>query len=167
MATNTPVQTRGTKRPRRRQSAERAESQFEQKIIGIRRVARVVAGGRRFSFSASVVLGDKNGSVGVGVGKATNTSVAITKAAREARKSMIKVPRTESFSIPHEVAAKYCSARVLVKPTRGVSLIAGGAVRSVLELAGVHGATAKIVSRSKNQLNNARAAVKALASIRT
>ena len=150
---------RGGKRP------EREKKDFDQKILNIRRVTRVVAGGRRFSFSVAMVIGDKKGRVGVGIGKAGDTSLAISKSIHDAKKKMITIPLTEAKSIPHEVFAKYCSARVYIQPTRGEKLIAGSSVRNVLELAGVRGANAKILSRSKNKLNNARAAILALKKI--
>jgi len=146
---------RGGDRPERR-------SEFQQKIIGIRRVTRVMAGGRRFSFSVSIVLGDKKGRVGVGLGKASDTALAIEKAARSAKKDMVTVPLTASKSIAHDVAAKYCSSRVEIRPSSGRGLVAGSSVRVVLELAGITDVTAKLLSRSKNPINNARAAIKAL-----
>lgn len=140
----------------------RVRPEFDQKILTVRRVARVVAGGRRFNFSVCLVAGDRRGSVGVGVGKAADTSLAIDKALRDAKKSMIKVPLTKNHTIPHEVEAKYSSVRVLIKPSPGRGLAAGSAVRSVLELAGIRHAVSKILSPSKNKLNMARSAVEAL-----
>jgi len=140
----------------------RPKSEFEQKIIGIRRVTRVMAGGRRFSFSVCMVAGDKKGRVGVGLGKASDTALAIEKAFRKAKQTMIKIPLTENKSIPHEVKAKFCSSEILMMPAPGRGLKAGGAVRSVLELGGVSDVSAKILSRSKNHINNARAALRAL-----
>jgi len=139
---------------------------YDQKVIDIRRVTRVVAGGRRFSFSVASVIGDKNGNVGVGLGKAGDTTLAITKSFNDAKKNMIKIRLTENKSIPREVAAKFCASRVYIKPAKGASLIAGSSVRNVLELAGVRSANAKVISKSKNKINNARAAIKALEAIR-
>lgn len=141
---------------------ERYRPEFDQKIIDIRRVARVVAGGRRFSFSVVVVIGDKKGKVGVGVGKAADTALAIEKAISKAKKSMIQIRRTEEGSIPHETGAKYSSARVIIMPAPGRGLVAGSSVRSVLDLAGVTNVTTKLLSGTKNKLNNAQAAIKAL-----
>jgi len=152
-----PGDSRGGKR-----GFDKPRSEFAQKIIDIRRVARVVAGGRRFSFSVCVVVGDKKGRVGVGTGKAGDTSLAIEKAATSARKQMITVRRTDTGSIPHEVKAKYSSARVILMPAPGRGLVAGSSVRPVLDLAGVTNVTAKLLSGTKNKLNNARAAIKAL-----
>jgi len=137
--------------------------EYEQKIIGIRRVARVVAGGRRFSFSVTVVIGNRKGSVGVGVGKGTDTALAIEKAIKNAKKNMVKLPLTKEMSLHHEVAAKYNSARVYLAPAPGKGLVAGSSVRNVLDLAGVTDVSAKVISRSKNKINNARVTVKALA----
>lgn len=137
--------------------------EFEHKIIDIRRVARVVAGGRRFNFRVAVIAGNKNGEVGVGLGKGGDTSRAIEKAFRNAKKNAIKIKMTENFSIPYKVEAKYASARVFLQPTsKGRGLIAGSSVRTVLDLAGIKNIVAKILTRSKNKVNNARATIKAL-----
>lgn len=141
---------------------ERVKPEFDQKMIDIRRVARVVAGGRRFNFSVTLVAGDKKGRVGVGIGKAGDTSLAIDKAMNNAKRNMIKVPLTKHNSIAHEVAAKFGSSEIIIKPASGRGLVAGSAVRNVLSLAGVHDVNAKILSRSKNKLNIARAAILAL-----
>jgi small subunit ribosomal protein S5 len=121
-----------------------------------------MAGGRRFSFSVSMVIGDKKGRVGVGVGKAGDTQLAIEKAVRAARKNMIQIPLDADMRIPHDVHTKYASSEVMIMPAPGRGLVAGSSVRTVLELGGVKDVTAKIFSRSKNKLNNARAAVEAL-----
>ena len=144
----------------------RAKPEFDQKMISIRRVTRVAAGGRRFSFSVALVAGNRKGQVGVGIGKASDTSLAIDKALKNAKKHLIRVALTKSMSIPHEVEAKYCSSRVVIMPARGKGLVAGSSVRNVIELAGIQDVTAKILSRSKNPLNNARVAIRALAKIR-
>ena len=140
-------------------------SEFAQKLIGIRRVARVMAGGRRFNFSAALVLGDKKGRVGVGLGKAADTAQAIEKATRAAKRAMITLNLTKNRSLSHNVEAKYCASRIEIRPSPGRGLVAGSSVRTVLELAGVSDVTAKILSRSKNPVNNARAAIEALKSI--
>lgn len=141
---------------------ERPKPEFDQKIISIRRVTRVVAGGRRFSFSVAVVTGDKKGSVGVGIGKASDTALAIEKAFRDAKSSMVTIKRTENDSIPYDVESKFTSSRVLLRPSKGKGLVAGSSVRTVLELAGIKDVSGKLLSRSKNKLNNARATVEAL-----
>jgi len=154
---------RGGKRRGPREGRRAGEP--DQKVLDIRRVTRVVAGGRRFSFSVTMVVGDRKGRVGVGVGKGADTAVAMDKATRDGKKNMIKVPMTKERSIEHETKAKYCSAVVYIKPAKGKGLVAGSAVRSVLDLAGVTDVNAKILSRSKNKLNIARATVKALAQL--
>jgi small subunit ribosomal protein S5 len=157
-----------SRRPRRGdRGRERTRPEFDQKIVSIRRVTRVMAGGRRFSFSVSMVIGDKKGRVGVGVGKAGDTQLAIEKAIRNAKKHMITVPMNKDHGIPHDVHTKYASSEVMIMPAPGRGLVAGSSVRTVLELAGVRDVTAKIFSRSKNKLNNARAAVEALKQLKT
>ncbi len=151
----------GRRRPRR-DRAPRQRSEFENKILGIRRVTRVVAGGRRFSFSVTIVIGNGKGKVGVGLGKASDTALAIEKATNDAKRNLITVPITEGDSIPHEVHSKYGSSAILLIPTPGKGLKAGSAVRTVLEMAGVKHVSGKILTRSKNPLNNARATVVAL-----
>jgi small subunit ribosomal protein S5 len=150
---------RGGSRPPR---TERPKPEFDQKMIGIRRVARVMAGGRRFNFSVTLVAGDRKGRVGVGLGKAGDTTLAIDKAMNDAKRNMIKVPMNKEGSIAHEVSAKFGSSKVIIKPAKGRGLVAGSAVRNVLDLAGVHAVNGKILSRSKNKLNIARAAIEAL-----
>ncbi len=144
----------------------RAKPEFDQKIISIRRVTRVVTGGRRFAFSVAIVAGDKKGRVGVGLGKAGDTSLAIEKALRDAKKNMITIPMTKDASIPHEVYAKFNASEVRIMPAPGRGIIAGSSVRPVLELAGVKNCGAKLLSGSKNQINNARAAIKALSQLK-
>ncbi|MFT5179940.1 MAG: small subunit ribosomal protein S5 [Candidatus Paceibacteria bacterium] len=146
---------------------ERPANEFEQKMIDIRRVTRVSSGGRRFSFSVVMLLGDKKGKVGVGVGKANDTAVAIEKAMKSAKKTMIKIKTTPEMSIPHDIDAKYCSARVLLMPAPGRGVIAGSALRDIIELSGLKDVNAKIISGSKNKLNIAQATLKALESIQT
>ncbi len=148
--------------PRRQRSEGKARPEFDQKIIDIRRVARVVAGGRRFNFSVSIVIGDHKGSVGVGLGKGGDTALAIEKALRNAKKNLIKIPVTKTMSISYEVAAKYGASRVTIMPTPGRGVVAGSSVRSVIELAGLRDVGAKLRSSPKNRLNNARVAVLAL-----
>ncbi|MEI6191132.1 MAG: 30S ribosomal protein S5 [bacterium] len=143
----------------------RPRNEFEQKMLNIRRVARVATGGRRFSFSVAIVAGDKKGKVGVGLGKANDTSLAIDKALRNAKKNMITVNTTKTLSIAHEVEAKYCSARIVIRPAAGRGVVAGSAVRNVLDLAGIKDVTSKILSGSKNKLNIARATIDALAKL--
>ncbi len=150
------------RRPRRGAPRERVRPEYDQKIISIRRVTRVMGGGRRFSFSVAMVIGDKKGKVGVGIGKAGDTQLAIEKAVRDAKKNMIVIPMNKESRIPHDVHVKYASSEVMMMPAPGRGLVAGSSVRIVLEMGGVKDITAKIFSRSKNKLNNARAAVEAL-----
>lgn len=151
--------------PGGRGGQERVKPEFDTKIINIRRVTRVASGGRRFSFSVAVVSGDHKGRVGVGLGKAGDTSLAIDKATRDAKKNMIKVPLSPTMTIPHMIQAKYSSAEVMMMPARGRGVVAGSAVRTVIELAGVKDVCAKLLSGSKNKLNNARVAVLALSKL--
>ncbi len=154
----------GAGRPRRGGSPrrERVRPEFEQKVVNIRRVTRVVAGGRRFSFSVVMILGDRKGTVGVGIGKAGDTALAIEKAMKDAKKNMIKVPLTKTMSISHPVSAKYSASTVMISPAPGGGLVAGSSVRNVLQLAGITDVMSKIHSRSRNRLNNARVTIEAL-----
>lgn len=137
----------------------------DQKIIDIRRVTRVVAGGRRMSFAVSMIIGDKNGVVGLGTGKGNDTALAIAKALKDAKKHAIKIKRTKTQSIPFGVDAKYCSSSITIFPNRGKGLVSGAAARDILNIAGVRDVTTKILSGSKNKLNTARATMKALARV--
>ncbi len=149
-----------------RARAPRERGEFEQVTIDARRVARVMAGGRRFSFSLVVIIGDKKGRVGVGLGKGVDTALAIDKATRDAKKHLFTIARTTSGSIPHQVEAKYASSTVEIIPSRGRGIVAGSAMRTVLELGGVTDVVAKIHTRSKNKLTISRATVAALKKLR-
>lgn len=168
IVTKAPKADRGqasNRRPPRRSSRpdkERIKPEFDTKIIAIRRVTRVAAGGRRFTFSVAVVSGDRKGRVGVGLGKAGDTSLAIDKATRHAKKNMIKVTLSPAMTIPHAVEAKFSSAMVMLMPARGRGVVAGSAVRNVIEHAGIKDICGKLLSGSKNKLNIARATIKAL-----
>lgn len=144
---------------------ERPKPEYEQKSIDVRRVTRVTSGGKRFAFSVAMIIGDRKGKVGVGTGKAGDISAAMEKAAKDAKKHMIIVRTTKSRSISHDVKAKSSSAIVELRPAPSRGLVAGSAVRNVLELAGVADVTAKVYTGSKNKLNIARATIKALGSI--
>ena len=152
------------RRPQR-SNKERIKPEFDTKIIAIRRVTRVAAGGRRFTFSVAVVSGDRKGRVGVGLGKAGDTSLAIDKATRNAKKNMIKVTLSPAMTIPHMIEAKFSSAEVMIMPARGRGVVAGSAVRNVIELAGIKDVCAKLLSGSKNKLNIARVTIKALSKL--
>lgn len=153
-------------RPRERKSTPRftrEKSEFDQKVLDIRRTARVVAGGRRFSFRATVVIGNRNGKVGVGMGKGPDVSTAVEKGVYQAKKHIILVPLTDKKTIPHSSFGKLAAARVLLKPAReGRGLVAGGAVRVIADLAGIKNLTSKILGRTVNKLNNAKATMEAL-----
>ncbi|HRY31227.1 MAG TPA: 30S ribosomal protein S5 [Candidatus Paceibacterota bacterium] len=159
-----PIDQKKDLRKNRRVSrrAPRQKSEFDQKIIDIRRVTRVSSGGRRFSFSVAIVIGNKKGKIGVGTGKAGDTSLAIDKAVKDAQKNAIIVKTTKSMSIPHEVVAKFSSARIVIMPAPKRGVIAGSSMRDIIELGGLNDLNGKILSGSKNKLNIARATIKAL-----
>src|SRR5476649_890271 len=150
---------------RRGGSFGRSKPEFDQKILNIRRVTRVVAGGRRFSFSVALVAGDKKGSVGLGLGKAGDTALAINKAVRNAKKNMIRLNLTKTMSIPHELSAKFSSSKIVLYPNKGRGLVAGSVVRDIVKLSGIKDITGKIISNSKNKLNNAKAVMTAFSQI--
>lgn len=151
---------RSTFKARRGGRSRDRSSDVNRRVLSSRRVSRVVAGGRRFSLSVAVAVGDGNGSVGIGTGKGSDTAIAIQKATAQAKKNMVKLPITKDKGIPCDSKAKYCSSVVVVRPSQG--FVAGGAVRTIAELAGIKNINAKILSRSKNHLTNARATVLAL-----
>jgi len=141
---------------------ERPKDEFESKLLDLARVVRVTAGGRRFRFRAVVVVGNQQGKVGVGVAKGLDVAQAIEKSTKLAKKNLITIPIVRD-TIPHEVYAKYSSARVLLKPQRkGRGLVAGGTVRVICTLAGIKNISSKTLGRTRNKLNNARATIKAL-----
>lgn len=143
------------------------ESDWQERVVQIRRVTKVVKGGKKLSFRAIVVVGNERGQVGVGVGKASDVIGAVKKGVADGKKHLIDVPLTRSNSIPHPTSGVGGGAKVLVRPAApGTGVIAGGAVRTVLELAGVKNVLAKQLG-SSNPLNNARAAVNALGTLRT
>ncbi|RJQ29577.1 30S ribosomal protein S5 [Candidatus Parcubacteria bacterium] len=139
------------------------KEEFKEKVLDLRRVARVVAGGKRFKFRATVVLGDEKGRVGIGIAKGVDVAQAVAKGKSAAKKNMLNVELKDGRTIAHEVIAKYSAAKVLLKPAKpGHGLRAGGAVRFVLALAGVKDATAKCLGRTPNKLTNALATLEAL-----
>ena len=141
---------------------DRPKDEFESKLLDLARVTRVTGGGKRMSFRAVVVAGDKKSKVGIGIDKGRDVSQAIEKATRRAKKNLVNVVIVEG-TIPHEVTAKSGPARIMLKPQKkGRGLVAGGAVRTICELAGIKNISSKILSGSKNKLNNARATMEAL-----
>lgn len=143
-----------------------AESELKDKLVNLSRVAKVTKGGRTFSFSALVVVGDGNGVVGYGLGKARDVSESISKAVDDAKKNLIHVPILKG-TIPHEQKGKYGAGKVLIKPAAdGTGVIAGGSMRAVLEIAGVHNVLAKSQG-SSNPHNVVKATVDALSKLRT
>lgn len=144
--------------------AVREEKQFDERVVAIDRVARVVKGGRRFRFRALVVIGDGKGKIGVGTAKGADVTAAVSKATDVAKKSVITIA-VDNGTIPHEQQAKVAGANILLKPARpGTGLIAGGVVRVVLEVAGIQNALSKSLG-SSNKINIAYATVEALKAI--
>lgn len=151
---------RGAASGRRRQ-----EREFEQKIIDLARVTRVMAGGKRMRFRATVVIGDRKGKVAVGTAKGADVTIAINKAVTQAKREITIVPFVNE-TIPHEVNIKYKASKILLKPARiGTGIKAGGVVRVILDLAGVSNVVGKILG-SKNKINIARAVIKGLGSFK-
>ncbi|HXK34912.1 MAG TPA: 30S ribosomal protein S5 [Candidatus Paceibacterota bacterium] len=154
--TNKNIRSRGRGRP------QAAPSEYEQKILDVRRVTRVVAGGKRFNFSVLLAIGDKKGQIGLGLGKAADMQLAISKAFRHAKKNLIKLSLNKNNSIPFDTLTKFGSAKVFLRPNRGRGIVAGSVVRDILNLSGIHDVTSKIISGTKNKLNISRATMKAL-----
>lgn len=138
------------------------KSDFESKLLDLARVTRVTGGGKQLRFRAVVVLGNRKGKIGIGVAKGQDVSKAVEKATRLAKKNLIEVPMFED-TIPHEVEAKYGPVKVLLRPQKkGRGLVAGGAVRVICNLTGIQNISSKLLSRSRNKLNIARATITAL-----
>nr|YP_010988256.1 ribosomal protein S5 [Rhodochorton tenue]WOK79452.1 ribosomal protein S5 [Rhodochorton tenue] len=143
------------------------ENKWEERVVQVRRVTKVVKGGKKLSFRAILVVGDERGQVGVGIGKASDVIGAVKKAVTDAKKNLITIPLTKFNSIPHPINGISGAAKVIMRPSaQGSGVIAGGSVRTVLELAGVKNILAKQLG-SSNPLNNARAALDALSNLKT
>lgn len=162
MPTAKPQRSRG----RGRRGAERSAEEFDQVILDLARVTRVMAGGKRMRFRACVAIGDKKGRVGLGIAKGADVQLAISKATNDAKKNLVPVITTESGTIPHEVRIRDHSAKLLLKPApAGTGVIAGSVVRQILELAGVRDVVAKMMGTS-NKVNNAKTLLSALGKLR-
>lgn len=143
------------------------DSEWQERVVQIRRVTKVVKGGKKLSFRAILVIGNEKGQVGVGVGKASDVIGAVKKAVTDGKKNLVTIPITKDNSIPHIITGRSGAAKVIIRPSApGSGVIAGGAVRTMLELGGVKNILAKQLG-SGNPLNNARAAADALAKLKT
>ena len=141
---------------------DKKDREFDSKVLDLARVARVRAGGRRFSFRAVVVVGDKKGRVGVGIGKGVDVAQATEKATRGAKKELLRVV-TKNETIPYSVEGKFGASRILLRPQqKGRGVVAGSSARVICELAGIKNISAKYLSRTHNKLNNAMATIEAL-----
>jgi small subunit ribosomal protein S5 len=153
------------KQGKKREPRQRIEKEYDQKMVDLARVTRVMKGGKRMSFRACIVIGDRKGRVSYGVAKGPDVQVAIGKAVRAAEKQWLDVKLTDTGTIPHEVNCKFKSALILLRPAPpGTGIKAGGALRVVLDLAGVKNIVAKQLG-AKNKINNVKAAYKALSAL--
>lgn len=153
--------------PRRDGRPERVKDEYDQKVLEIRRVARVTGGGKRFSFRSSVVIGNRKGKVGFGMAKGLDVTLSVEKAVKAAKKNLLVVPIVKG-TIPHEVNGKFKSGKVMLRPAaEGRGIIAGGAMRSICDLSGFSSITGKIIGKSTNKINIAKATLTALKKLKT
>lgn len=156
-------------RGRRREGGRFGEKkdEFDSKLLDLARVSHTRAGGKRLGFRSIIIIGDKNGKVGVGVGKGKDVALSVEKATRYARNNLIQVPIVND-TIPHEITSKFGAAEVLLKPQRkGRGLVAGGVVRLICSLAGIKNVSSKVLGRTSNKLNNALATINALKKLKS
>jgi len=164
---NTDLQQVNKVKKKSRRNDNRNETKFSERLIKISRVSKVTKGGKKLSFRAIVVIGDEKGQVGVGVAKADDVVNAFKKAKADGRKNLIKIPITKALSIPHRVKGNFGACNIIMRPSiEGSGVIAGGSIRTVLEVAGIKNVIAKQLG-SSNLLNNARAAICALSNLTT
>jgi len=157
-----PQNTKGT---RKKQNIRLSKIKYEEKIVQIKRVTKVVTGGKKMTFRAIVIIGDNKRKVGVGIGRADDVNLAIDKAILNGKKNLITIPLTIKYSVPHVVRASYGACSIMLRPaSQGTGVIAGGSVKTVLELAGIKNILAKQFG-SSNILNNAKATILALISL--
>lgn len=148
-------------------SKSKEDSDWEERVVQVKRVTKVVKGGKKLSFRAVLIIGNEKGEIGVGVGKASDVIGAVKKGVADARKHVVSIPLTKYLSIPHPIEGRSGAAKIILRPSAtGSGVIAGGSTRTVLELAGIKNILAKQIG-SNNSLNNARAALDALKKLRT
>ncbi|MFV0274679.1 MAG: 30S ribosomal protein S5 [Bacilli bacterium] len=161
------MENKNTRRPRRNNKRVFEKSKYEDRVISINRITKVTKGGRMYRFNATVVIGDKKGRIGIGTGKSKETIIAINKAKQDAEKNMVNISIVDGRTIPHEITGHQGAAKVLLKPaSRGTGIKAGGAVRAVLEVAGIHDILSKSLG-SNTKVNVARATIEGLKSVKT
>jgi small subunit ribosomal protein S5 len=158
---------KNTNRIRRNKKIQEKTFRWEQRVVQVSRVVKVVKGGKKLSFRATVIVGNRNSQIGVGIGKADEVSTAIQKAVNHARKNLIQIPLTKTKTIPHNITGIDGACKVLIRPAGpGTGVIAGSSIRIVLELVGIQNILAKQLG-GNNLLNNARATILALKSLKT
>nr|YP_010851671.1 ribosomal protein S5 [Echinothamnion hystrix]WGH14582.1 ribosomal protein S5 [Echinothamnion hystrix] len=152
---------------KKKNNKNKEENNWEEKVVQVKRVTKVVKGGKKLSFRAVLIIGNENGQIGVGVGKASDVIGAVKKGVADAKKHIINIPLTKYYSIPHPINGTSGAAKIMLRPSAtGSGVIAGGSARTVLELAGIKNILAKQLG-SNNTLNNARAVLNALNNLRT